>query len=262
MEVSGAARAPPHLTFAAPTTEYFQSTAILGTTTARSKLFGRCGRKVLDCAPPLSPPSARTAYIVVISFLQCPPALPRAHAPTHPAHVRAPRPPIPPLPSPEPALQPPSSLARHARCQSQPRPSHGWPRAYVPYSPPPSSPPRHLLLSSRSLLSNPMRQGYVTLHLPSPECPSFASQQLSARRKAMAPAYPDARKGSCQNGLSFNRSHPMLANCPPSVTRVSTYRPYIASQMCFLLTTHAPHFTDQPRDQLSHRARSSEVRAA
>ena len=107
MEVSGAARAPPHLTFAAPTTEYFQSTAILGTTTARSKLFGRCGRKVLDHAPPLAPPSARTAYIVVISLLQCPPALPRAHAPTNPAHVRAPRPPIPSLPSPELALQPP-----------------------------------------------------------------------------------------------------------------------------------------------------------
>ena len=52
MEVSGAARAPPHLTLAVPTTEYFRSTAILGTTTARTEQLGRRARRVFH--PPHS----------------------------------------------------------------------------------------------------------------------------------------------------------------------------------------------------------------
>ena len=51
MEVSGAARPPPHFMLPVPTDSYFQSTAILGTTTARTELLGRRARRAFH--PPL-----------------------------------------------------------------------------------------------------------------------------------------------------------------------------------------------------------------
>ena len=262
MQVTGAARAPPHFLSAVPTTECLQFTATLGTTTARTELLDRRARRAFH---PSHSKWSRGFHLILLTlfsgaFMGSPgPCRARVIADARPFLARRPSPPPHP---PAPFLHP--YLHRSPRALlALPSAADGCPIFLLStWSPPgliiPSPPaPRGPALSAWT-------SSYTTTSASPPTtlAPLFSAPPVHSRRKAMAPAYPDARKGSCQNGLSFNRSHPMLAKCPPSVTRLSTYRPYTASQMCFLLTTRAPHFTDQPSDQPPHRARPSEVRAA
>ena len=259
MEVSGAARAPPNPSLVAPTDPYSDSTATLGTRTARTGLVDRRVSTVPMSISPLTP----TTQLVTILLLPC---LSWACAFPTPLRTIFPPPTHPPL-SPRCAPLPLLSTSRRLR-RSQPHPPpllqvHGACSRDLSSSP--SSFLQYLPLSVRSLPPGPTLRGLATPPYYNLGCPSFDTQQRSPfrlRRKAMAPAYPDARKGSCQNGLSLICSHPMLANCPSSVIHMSTCRSHTASQMCFTLNTCAPFLTDQPCAQPPHRARPSQVRAS
>ena len=224
MQASGAARPPPHSLHVAPSARYTSSTATLGTSTARSKLLGRRARGTLQFS---QSSWARELHLLLLMwFCESPvgrndASTVRVIADARPFHAGRPLPPPYPL---APRLHlctlrsPRALLALSSAADGCPifLLSKWSPPGLITPSPPA---PRGPALSAWT-------SSYTTTSASPPAilAPLFSAPPVHSRRKAMAPAYPDARKGSCQNGLSFNRSHQCSPNVPhrsPACQRIA-----------------------------------------
>ena len=223
MQASDAPRAPTHFSLLVPTAANDGSAAALGTSTARPKLFGRRVRMVSDYAPPWA-----REFCLLLLMLLC--AVPVGRPDACAIRIRPDARPfaarhLPPNPRPRTSLshsclslRSRSVFTTHSSAECH-APLPFMPPSCTNTAPPPPSVPLRL-----ALLSPPPACPLGLICSTAPPAPLLSGSSGLSRRKAMAPAYPDVRKGSCQNGLSFKRSH----QCSPIVPHRSPACPRIA----------------------------------
>ena len=262
MEVSGAARPPPHFMLPVPTDSYFQSTAILGTTTARTELLGRRARRAFH--PPL-PTWYRGLHLLwLILSGGASGGSPDARM-DHLTTYARPSPPR--RPSPPPHYTVPCSplwLLRSSRSCSLALPTY----PDDPFQLLSTQPSWGSYFLSPAAPRMPALSARVTLHptasslLSAPFAPPLTRSPIHSRRKAIPPEDPDAREGQGLIGQSSIRTYPMLAYRLTKVHHESSNRNQLASQLYIIPTTRAPFSAGSAGGQLWNRSRPSESRAA